>query len=372
MPVAYNPTPIDFSALAGIGQDIGQGYQRRDLAEQMKGAIRPDGIYDYDKMIAAIAGKNPIVAAQLATRKAETDADNEYRRGMLAISQHKANQPMPGRIVNLPDANGVLQPFERSADGQITPVQAPGVGQRYKPMGVNDITKLSEEGGKAKSVAEFAKTFSDDYGGFGGGFETIAQLKMLAGRTGWADEKQAEASVWWQGYDKYKNKVRNDLFGSALTPQEAQQWEKADVNPAMDPAVIRKNLELQGRLIQAGLSRKTQAMKSQGYNPQVIDEAYGIQPGQQDAAAPPLATGPRAVPTMNVRPDGSMTPTRPPIETPALKADVAAGGYGKQPMTPASDKIDLLKQHANNPEARKAFDEIYGPGASEFYLTRSR
>jgi hypothetical protein len=370
MAVAYQPTRIDFSDLAGIGQNLGGALGQHNLGTAMQGAIGPDGTYDYNKMISVLAGRRPDLAATLATRKSETDADNEYRRGMLTIAQNKALQPMPGRIVNLPDKNGVLQPFERSSDGQITPVQAPGVGQRYKQMGVNDITKLSEEGGKAKSVAEFAATFSDNYGGYGAGIEPIAQLKMLAGRTGWADPKLQESSTWWQGYDKYKNVVRNDLFGSALTPSEQAQFEKADVTPGMDPKTIRANLALQNRLIQGALTRKSGALKAQGYNPAVVDHAYGV---NQPTDVPAV----NSVKTVPLGPDGQPVQAPPP-ETPALAAEMAGGGYGKQPKQATPDDLAKLKaaiaRAPHEQEAiERAFDKYIGqPGSADFYLRGSR
>jgi hypothetical protein len=370
MTLAYNPTPINFGALADMGQNLGGALGQHNLGSAMQGTVNPDGTYNFDKMISVLAGRNPMAATALAARKAETDADNEYRRGMLEIAQHKASQPMPGRIVNLPDKNGVLQPFERSSDGQITPVQAPGVGQRYKPMGVNDITKLSEEGGKASSVAEFSKTFSDDYGGYGGGFETIAQVKMLMGRTGWADPKLAESATWWQGYDKYKNVVRNDLFGSALTPSEQAQFEKADITPGMDPKIIRSNLALQNRLIQTGLARKTAAFKAQGYNPAVIDKAYGV---NQSTDAPAV----NSVKTVPLGPDGQPVQAPPP-ETPELQAEMGGGGYGKQPKQATPDDLAKLKaaiaKAPHQQEAiEKAFDRYIGAeGSADFYLRGSR
>jgi hypothetical protein len=332
MPIAYNPSRIDFSALGEMGQNIGGALGQHNLGTAMQGAIK-NGVYDYDQMISVLAGRNPMLAAKLATQKSETDADNEYRRGMLAIAQHKASQPMPGRIVNLPDENGVLQPFERSSDGQITRVQQPGVGQRYKPMSVNDITKLSDEGGKAKSVAEFASTFSDDYGGYGGGVDLIAQTKMLLSRAGWANQKNTEAATWWQGYDKYKNVVRNDLFGSALTPSEQEQFTKADIAPGMDPGIIRSNLALQNKLIQTGLARKSAAFKAQGYNPRVIDEAYGVQPGQQDAAAPQTtAPAVNRVRTVPIAPPVQAGVGSPPPVTTDLPEIPAAVGKARKAM----------------------------------------
>jgi hypothetical protein len=96
MPVQYNPQTIDFSALAGIGQNIGGALGQHNLGTAMQSAIGPNGEYDYDKMISVLAGRNPMAAAKLATERLETEADNEYRRGMLEVSRFNAMKPPAG------------------------------------------------------------------------------------------------------------------------------------------------------------------------------------------------------------------------------------------------------------------------------------
>jgi hypothetical protein len=95
MAVAYQPTRIDFSDLAGIGQNIGGAIGQHNLGTAMKDAMT-NGVYDYDKMIKVLAGRNPMAAAKLATQRLETEADNEYRRGMLEVSRFNAMKPPAG------------------------------------------------------------------------------------------------------------------------------------------------------------------------------------------------------------------------------------------------------------------------------------
>jgi hypothetical protein len=86
MPVQYNPTPIDFSALAGIGQNIGQGYQRRALANDMQGAIGPDGTIDYNKAISVLMQRNPIAAMKLMS-----DQQGQDRFGLNPVFDEEGN-----------------------------------------------------------------------------------------------------------------------------------------------------------------------------------------------------------------------------------------------------------------------------------------
>lgn len=48
------------------------------------------------------------------------------------------------------------------------------------------------------------------------------------------------------------------------------------------------------------------------------------------------------------------------------------GRTTNQPPTPPARALNALKAYRNNPAAIAAFDEIYGPGAAEFYLQKSR
>jgi hypothetical protein len=48
------------------------------------------------------------------------------------------------------------------------------------------------------------------------------------------------------------------------------------------------------------------------------------------------------------------------------------GRTTNQPPTPPKRALNALRAYKNNPQARAAFDEIYGPGAAEFYLQKYR
>jgi hypothetical protein len=95
-------------------------------------------------------------------------------------------------------------------------------------------------------VQGFGKSFQDKYGGFNPwGDET----RLSLGRMGMASADTNDAAGWWQGYDRYKNVVRNELFGASLTPGEQQAFEKSDITPSMSPKAIKDNLKLQSEIV---------------------------------------------------------------------------------------------------------------------------
>lgn len=288
----------DWGKALGQGVDIGNAliegpYRRRLLAAQAAEA----------EATAANGGLTPYQSQELALNRERMD---------LSASQDKW-QP-----IQVPGANGIPQTmlWNKTDNSIVAPSSLPGgesTGQRYRQMGVSDVTKLSEEGGKFSNIGGFLNSFQDTYAGYTPGTGSVA---MTAGRYGYGTDNSKAAAGWWQGYDRYKNVVRHDLYGGALTPNETQQFEKADINPDMDPKQIRENLSTQAQIVAAGISRKANALVKSGYSPSAVYEAYGIS-GPQSQAAQPIAVAPsqaapaaRPVKTMNVAPDGAMTPTQ--------------------------------------------------------------
>lgn len=189
-------------------------------------------------------------------------------------------------------------------------------------LSVSDITKLSDEGGKFANLTGFIGGFKDQYGGKGLG--VIGEAQNWAGRNlppvTENLRNNADQSSWWQSYDRYKNVVRNDLFGASLTASEQAAFDKADINPGMQPDQIRKNLQIQRDIVESGIKRKAGALISAGHDPQTISKAYGMTPeqlgvpakkGGTPAAGPVRASSKQeydALPsgTQYIAPDGSL------------------------------------------------------------------
>lgn len=56
------------------------------------------------------------------------------------------------------------------------------------------------------------------------------------------------STQFWMDYQRWVNKTRKDLFGTALTKTELPQFEKVVVNPGMNPETIQANLARQREL----------------------------------------------------------------------------------------------------------------------------
>lgn len=93
----YNPTPINWSVLGQIGENlgtaIGPGSRMRDLRNQFSsGAFNlPNGGYDYQKMYNAIGGVEPAAAAKMMAQ-GQGDALGWARLGLAAdVARNNAN-----------------------------------------------------------------------------------------------------------------------------------------------------------------------------------------------------------------------------------------------------------------------------------------
>lgn len=160
---------------------------------------------------------------------------------------------------------------QEAADRAAEAARAKGtVGRALTQGTVNELTK---DAGRLDNLTGLAATFTDDYAGnvLGGDVENFAGRNLPFGIG--ATPGQAE---WWQQYDRLKNQVRNELFGASLTAGEKAAFEAADINPNLRPEVIRDNLAAQRKIIQGALERKAKTWAAQGYNPEAIRVASGI------------------------------------------------------------------------------------------------
>ncbi len=145
---------------------------------------------------------------------------------------------------------------------------------KAKSLSYNDTQKLAEKGVQLENVKRYGDTFQDESAGYGRGGETAMWLaRNLPILTGPKTENSAN---WWQDYDRYKNKVRNELFGSALTAGEQEAFDKADINPNMDPKLIRENLARQKHATESALAKTTRSLTASGYSPEAVEGAVGV------------------------------------------------------------------------------------------------
>ena len=301
------PQSLDFSPLANLGQVYQKASQDAARRETLAQLGQGDKI---DPRVLLASGDMSLANLGVQIQNRQQDQERRARQDARQIERDKvsdANSAAYLRIAqaNLARANDKTPTgFESDGQGGYRPIaggpadpsylrakgEAENAAAKPRQLSISDITKLSEEGTKFSNLSGFSDTFKPEYAGR----TILGDAANVAGRNlpeAVVGKTIADGASWWQGYDRYKNVVRNELFGSALTAQEKAAFEQADINPRMDPAQIQKNLATQKRTAEIGLRRKANAMIQSGYNADVVSKAYGVdisapQQSQPQSAAP--------------------------------------------------------------------------------------
>lgn len=166
--------------------------------------------------------------------------------------------------------------------------------------GIETFTSLGKDHQTATSLLN---GFQDSFSGKGisviGGVK--GAIENTIGRTGKDSmfnkgsaegEQRVAQAQWWMQYQDWKNKVRNELFGAALTPGEKAEFDKQEVSPSDGPDIVRKKLERQRAVVASAIARTRDSYIAQGKSRKAIDSALGFTPQRlSDISEPTGAPG---------------------------------------------------------------------------------
>lgn len=169
-------------------------------------------------------------------------------------------------------------------------------GDKRHRLSVTDVKKLSEDTRKLQAIDRYSGGFKDEYAGH----LITGDIPNWIGRhVAGAPGSLKDAANWWQDYSQYRNAVRHELFGSALTAPERSAFLESDITPRMAPDMIRRNLARQQEIVRNALKREGSALIAEGHKKAAIAAAYGVDPsffdGDEAPAAPAAPTAPRSV-----------------------------------------------------------------------------
>ena len=322
--------------LSKIGDSFVEGQDRarqRAVMDTIGSTRDAQGNIDYAKATQ--------VALQLGDIKTATALagihNQNLQRGLeerkLALEPYQPDPNKPGGVRYTP--GGSADPNVRA--DQATAAREP---PRLSPT---DIDKLDKTASQFSNLTGFVKDFKDEFAGYTiPGSGAVATWLGRSAPEGYAPGSTREAATFWQGYNRFKNVVRNELFGSALTPGESKAFAEADIDPSMNPQQIKINLARQHELAQLGMKRKAEALIESGYKPEVIARVFGVPlaelgitvaPQRQFGTPPPPAATSTPPPRTTTQPPP--TTTQPPPSTAAPNAAPAQQGALPRPRTPA-------------------------------------
>jgi hypothetical protein len=154
-----------------------------------------------------------------------------------------------------------------------------------KPLSMNDATKLTERSDAADKLVRIYESFKPQFAGYA--TDLIGDVALVAaGKL--KDPKSVELFQWWQGYQEHVNKVRNELFGAALTAPEKSEFEKAMVTKGMSPAQASANLKRQAELSLNAYNKLEKVLRTQGISKAGLDaiKPTGLRPGLESYVVP--------------------------------------------------------------------------------------
>lgn len=130
------------------------------------------------------------------------------------------------------------------------------------------------------TLANALDTFQDDFGG-----NWLGKLENTAQAYSPIPVGTAGQSEWWSGFKALDNQIRNDLFGSALTPTEKQAYSDTTIEPGMNPDKIKANLQRRIEIVEGALRRRQEFFKANGYKPEAVDAIFAPLSERQSQAA---------------------------------------------------------------------------------------
>jgi len=129
-------------------------------------------------------------------------------------------------------------------------------------------TKLASQAAGVDKLVDLSETFKPAYSGYPtDAAGTVAVL--VAGKL--SDPESVDLYQWWQGYQDHVNRVRNELFGAALTAPEKAEFEKAMVTKGMSPTQAQANLKRQADIALKAYNKLEGVLRIQGYSRSALD-----------------------------------------------------------------------------------------------------
>jgi len=137
-----------------------------------------------------------------------------------------------------------------------------------KEIKFTEGTKLASQAAGVDKLVDLSETFKPAYSGYPtDAAGTVAVL--VAGKL--SDPESVDLYQWWQGYQDHVNRVRNELFGAALTAPEKAEFEKAMVTKGMSPTQAQANLKRQADIALKAYNKLEGVLRIQGYSKSALD-----------------------------------------------------------------------------------------------------
>jgi hypothetical protein len=149
-----------------------------------------------------------------------------------------------------------------------------------KEIKFGEATKLANQSEGVDKLIGISDSFKPEFAGYATDYVGEAAV-LLAGKS--SDPDNVALYQWWQGYQDHVNRVRNELFGAALTAPEKAEFEKAMVTKGMNPAQAQANLKRQAEQALKAYEKLEKVLRVGGYSNSQLDS---LKPSGFNAVTP--------------------------------------------------------------------------------------
>ncbi len=383
----FSPALIDFSSLADLPTLYrkGQEYRREDdLREAFKDGFPrgPAGEIDYGTAYDLLAQHDPISAFKYASGHGQGGAsvygtpiygiDPETGQTVLgAMTKDGGFQrldtggvvPTPG--VQWQDFGSYRQPYNsRTAQpagpavpttgspptGYVPPQQSftrGGVGPEGGYMPGASPSEVAEQGARGKERGENINLLESMKSKLPGLYQTVQKLEDLSDKATYTTAGKLR--------DEGRKQLGMDPGGGAVARSEYVAIVDNQVLPLLRDTFGAQFTVEEGKSLRATLGDPDKSPQEK----QAVLRAF-------------IAQKVRDIQALSTRVNNGMPNTTSAVRTaPGGTVDVYNSGGGARPV-PSQQQIQMLRQYANDPEARQTFEEFYGAGSADWFLQGGR
>ena len=158
-----------------------------------------------------------------------------------------------------------------------------------KPIPQAVHKELSSLEDTAANLTGLSTTFKPEYAG------PLAAAKNKV--SPYVPGMDTDGAEWWKEYAKSVSLIeRYNLFGATLNANEKASWAAADINSAMDPAMIQSNLAKRAKLAEKAFANGVSRHEAGGYtnirdvfNPATPRETVNVESDKPGRPAAPTS-----------------------------------------------------------------------------------
>jgi len=158
-------------------------------------------------------------------------------------------------------------------------------GDKKDKMTTKMMDDFHSRAERANTYGSLASTFETGFAG--AKFEAWGNFLSKLNKNLPLNDEDRRVSAWWTKYQNQVNEIRNDLFGSALTATEKEEFAKAMITRSTDGKTAKKYLETQARILRKAYNNRLDSYSEHGWSVKGLEgQVIGSLDSEGDAGDP--------------------------------------------------------------------------------------